>query len=148
MTHDTLKQNLLTALYAWIRQRPGLDYGNYGNPTSYRQELRSIQRDLHDARRFLRDVELSSITGNELLTAFSAFSGRMEWKDGELHYCTGQYWPTEYRKCVAAIAANALWNYLREDYAKTAKDDESPGSAIRREFRKRYGRTIQTRWFG
>jgi hypothetical protein len=146
-TTDTLKTELLDNLFTWIRQRPGLDYGNYGDPTSYRAELRHIRKDLHHARTLLRAVELSSLSGDTLLQAFRAFSGRMEWKNGHLEYCTGQYWPTEYRKVVCAIAAQALWDHYREDFSVAAKPGESAGEAIRRKFRQMFGRSIQTRWF-
>lgn len=29
-------------------------------------------------------------------------------------YCTGQYFPTEYRRAVCAVLASALWDYVRE----------------------------------
>ena len=57
------KQAIITALESWIKQRPGLEYGNYGDPVSYRAELRGITRDLQQARTLLRHVELSGITG-------------------------------------------------------------------------------------
>jgi hypothetical protein len=31
-----------------------------------------------------------------------------------IHYTTGQYYPTEYRRAVASVAASALWDYVRE----------------------------------
>src|SRR3990167_6373839 len=98
---DNEKQAITTALYNWIRQRPGLEYGNYGNPASYRAELRGITKDLHDARQLLRAVELSSVTGKQLKEAFRAFSGRLTCTvkptdtagyTASLDYCTGQYW--------------------------------------------------------
>lgn len=146
------KEQLLEALYAWVRQRPGLDYGNYGDVSRYRAELRQIQKDLDHARILLSAVSRSSITGEELLKAFSAFSGRMEWRNGQLDYTTGQYWPTEYRKVVCAIAAQALWHYKRE-YCMPAPDEQwhynglSAGDFLRQSFRKEFGNGIQTRWF-
>jgi hypothetical protein len=141
------KSQLIDALRVWIRQRPGLDYGNYGEPHSYRAELRSIARDKRDAEHLLRAVELSAMTGQDLLAGFRAFSGRLEWTGKGLQYTTGQYWPTEYRKAVAAVCASALWDYYREDYSQDARGTESPGDAIRRNFKRVYGRTIQHRWF-
>ena len=161
------KQAIVAALYNWIKQRPGLEYGNYGEPTSYRAEIRSITKDLHDARLLLRHVELSSVTADQLKTAFRAFSGRLSctvkpvYASGKvavipghvigytatLDYCTGQYWPTEYRRAAAAVCASALWDHYREGYAASAKKDESPGDAIRRNFRREYGRNFQERWF-
>lgn len=141
------KAQLIDALSTWIHQRPGLEFGNYGESRAYRKELRQITKDLHDARQLLRAVESSSITADALLDAFRAFSGRMQWTNRQLEYCTGQYWPTEYRKVVCAIAAQALWDHYRDDYSASATPGESPGDAIRRHFKRAYGRTIQQRWF-
>lgn len=145
------KAQIIAALYAWIRQRPGLEYGNYGTPASYRSEMRSITKDLHTARRLLRDIELSGITAEQLIHASEhAFSGRLSITpkgDGfEIDYCTGQYWPTEYRKAVCAVCANALWDHYRGDIKP--KPGQPPGDAIRANFRKIYGRGIQSTWFG
>jgi hypothetical protein len=112
----TNKQAIISALASWIKQRPGLEYGNYGDPVSYRAELRSITRDLQDARTLLRAVELSGITGEELAQAFDrAYSGRLSWNGARLDYCTGQYWPTEYRRAACAVLASALWGYHRDN---------------------------------
>lgn len=138
---------ILDALWAWIRQRPGLDFRDYGEVSSYRAELRSITQDLHDARTLLRAIELSSMTADTLKGGFRAYSGRLEWKGGKVEYCTGQYWPTEYRRVVCAVAASALWDYHREDFAASAKGGESPGDAIRRNFKRLFGRRLQARWF-
>lgn len=114
------KSTIITLLDRWIRQRPGLEYGNYGEPTSYRAEVRSIGRDLAHARQLLRAVELSGITGEELAAAFPrAYSGRLTLHQDDkgawrLNYCAGQYWPTEYRSAVCAVLAAALWSYKRE----------------------------------
>jgi len=160
------KQLIITALSTFIRQRPGLDFGNYADVKAYQSELRSITRDLHDARHLLRSVELrDSITAEDLLAAFKrAYSGRLtisETEDGRarLEYCTGQYWPTEYRKAVAAVCASALWDYTREcmpeptgKVTRNGFEHDSikgltPGDWLRREFRREYGRGIQSRWF-
>lgn len=157
------KQAIVDALRTWINQRPGLEYGNYGNITNYRSELRSITRDLHHARDLLRAVELrDSISAEDLAKAFRAYSGRMTLteKDGAVHldYCTGQYWPTEYRKVVCAIAASALWEYVRFGCMPKPEpeagrpgyetyDGISAGDWIRRYFRREFGRSIASRWF-
>ncbi len=175
------KAQIITALRAWIAQRPGLEYGNYGDPTAYRREMRSITKDRHHAEQLIRAVELSSMTAEQLKQGFSAYSGRLEWKlvqmnrldspcadcgvkpnrehlesckggqhslEGhKLTYCTGQYWPTEYRRAVCAVCASALWNYYRDDMVMAAKPGESPGDAIRRGFRIQYGKRMQERWF-
>ena len=137
----TEKTAIVDALYQWIGQRPGLDYGNYGDPKSYRSEVRGITAQLHDARDLLRFVAQSpSITADDLKEAFGrGFSGRLSWNGTKLDYCTGQYWPTEYRAAVCGVLANALWAYFREP--------ESTGDSIRAAARRNFGRGIQSRWF-
>lgn len=140
------KNHILTALRAWINQRPGLDFCNYGDVSAYRSELRGITRDRKEALVLLRAIELrDSITAEQILAAFPhAYSGRLSIseatnKAGEpaakLDYCTGQYWPTEYRKAAAAVLASVLWDYFRR--CMPAPD------AAKREF----GSSIQARWF-
>jgi len=157
------KETIISLLRAWINQRPGLDPVNYGfapycNPNErrdalklYRSEMRHITKQKHDAETLLRAVELSGITAEGLRVAFRAYSGRLELKqEGEeyrLSYCAGQYWPTEYRAAACAVLASALWDYHRDDYAATAKGNESAGDAIRRNFKRVFGRGIASTWF-
>ena len=134
-THNTddRKTAILDALDAFVRQRPGLEFGNYGDVTSYRSELRSITRDLHDYRELRKAVQWrDGITADALLEATHAFSGRLQLKETakepacgyinsgnlgvvafDVDYCTGQYFPTEYRKAACAVLAQALWDYTR-----------------------------------
>lgn len=166
------KQHIIAALDAWIRQRPGLEYGNYGDPKSYNAELRSITRDLREARTLLRFVERTdSITADDLREAFKrAYSGRLtleETPDGRarLEYCTGQYRPTEYRKAAAAVCASALWAWMRDkcmplpvykqhgsatDHPMRTEalyDGKSAGDYLRHAFRREFGRGTAARWF-
>lgn len=113
------KQQILQALSTWIKQRPGLEFGNYGSLAPYRAELRQIAKDKRDAEQLLQAVALrDSITAADLAKAFSAYSGRLSLSEDKhgaarLDYCTGQYWPTEYRKAAAAVLASALWEHVR-----------------------------------
>lgn len=147
----TTTENILTALSKFARQRPGLEFGNYGDVSAYRSEMRRITRQLADANTLMRAVELSSITPETLTEAFRAFSGRLSMTETDkglrLDYCTGQYFPTEYRAAVCAVLAAALRDHYREDFAKAAKPGESAGDAIRRQFRQLFGRGIAARWF-
>lgn len=117
---DPLKLQILAALHRFVRQRPGLDWRNYGDRAAYREEMRGITRDLKEAETLLRQVALAhTITGEDLITASRlSFSGRLkinQTPDGvTLDYCTGQYFPTEYRRAVAAICAGALWDWVRQ----------------------------------
>lgn len=166
------KQQIITALYAFVAQRSGMDYSNYGDAKSYRAEQRSITRDGAEARRLIRDVELrDSITAADILeSAQRAFSGRLSIvvrADGAVavDYCTGQYFPTEYRKAVCAVMAHCLWHWKRTQcmpapvIKQHGSADKPPmlteelydglhgGDWLRRSFRREYGRGIQSRWF-
>lgn len=144
------KSVILAALRAWVNQRPGLQFCNYGECKSYRAELRAIARDKRDAETLLTSVELADgISAYDLRDAFPhAFSGRLSWEEdgkggGKLGYCCGQYWPTEYRKAVCAVLSSALWNHYRDEM----RDEERPGDALRAKFRRLFGRSLASRWF-
>jgi len=126
---------MLEKLHAFIRQRPGLEFGNYGDAALYRKELRQITRDKRDAEAMLFRVWRSQMTP-ELLgnAAKSAFSGRLTWNGTDWEYCTGQYWPTEYRKAACAVLAAALrvyWMHPTLSVWRSAKAELGVGVAKR-----------------
>lgn len=145
------KTNLLTAIGAFARQRPGLQFGNYGSVPAYRAEARAIQRALREAETLsLAVAERDSITADDIVRASrSAYSGRLtitELTPGtfRVDYCTGQYFPTEYRNAVCAVLASALWGAARESAKPT--EHLSIGDAIRAEFRAEFGWRLQRKW--
>ena len=143
------RQAIMNALSAFVRQRAGLEFANYGDISAYRSEQRAITRQLHDFRELHRYVELSGITAEQLQEAAkSAFSGRLSLVErGDkvgVNYCTGQYFPTEYRAAACAVLSSALWNYFRSDIPP---DAERPGDLLREKFRRMFGRGMQSRWF-
>ena len=173
---DTEKQAIIDALGVFMRRRSGMEPGNYGSYTDYRQEQRSVTRDLHQARLLLREVELrDGITATDLKAAFRAYSGRLtcndisaRYDDGSIYwrfslgYCTGQYFPTEYRKAVCAVLAQALWDWKRDQcmppavitdgentyrYSPSDKNTVSAGDWLRASFKRDYGHAIASRWF-
>lgn len=123
------KAHLIALLASWIAQRPGLEFANYGDVSSYRSEMRSITKDGAVAKQLLRYVEMmDSISAEDIIEGFRAFSGRLslvlrndEWT---LDYCTGQYWPTEYRRAAAAVLSSVIWNYWRSDIPMSDKSAE------------------------
>ena len=145
------KNDLCAALRAWVNQRPGLDFSNYGDVTSYRSELRGITRQRADALQMLRAVELrDSITAADMLAELQSNS-RLFWdmEKSRLEYVTGQYWCTEYRRAAAAMLASVLWNFYRVHCMplKASNPGFSAGEYIRRALRKEFGRGIGSRWF-
>lgn len=207
------KQAILTALDKFVRQRAGLEFGNYGDVTSYRAEQRSITKDLHHYRELERYVSWrDSITADMLLEAArSAYSGRLTLKGAyisgyyvmgqhtsvawhtdkesaereakrggyrveaalgkcgsdhgvQIEYCTGQYFPTEYRRAACAVLASAIWAAMRANMPApreprltrthgtfTSEHDniegKTPGDWLRSKARAEFGRGIAARWF-
>lgn len=147
------KSAILTALDAFIRQRPGLEFGNYGCIRTYRAELRSITKDLHHARDLLAYVACrDSITVERILNAARhSFSGRLSIVADDsgavrINYCTGQYWPTEYRRAVCVVLSSVIWDYWRDECAPSPKP-ENMGDWLRTKARREFGRAIASRFF-
>ena len=150
------KSTIVAALDAFIRQRPGLEFGNYGDVSSYRSEVRSIGKDLQHARALLRYVEWhDSITAEMILDA--AKSGRLSIVvDGNkvrVDYCTGQYWPTEYRPAVCRLLSSVIWDWMRENAPVDAgpidkfSNLQNVGPWIRKQASREFGTSIAQRWF-
>lgn len=142
---DSDKAKTIALLAAWIGQRPGLDRNNYERGGGYQSEARRIARDGREARTLLKAIEWRGISGADLRDASErAFSGRLELKPDRIDYCTGQYWPTEYRAAACAVLARALWYYWRDHVPESV---ENKGQYLRDKARKEFGRGIQSRWF-
>ena len=145
------KETYIAALFKFVGQRPGLEFGNYGSAAAYRSEMRRITRQRHDFRRLAHEVELlaSGISAENLVDAArSAFSGRLTFVEkGDkvgVDYCAGQYFPTEYRAAACAVLASALWDYYRADIPP---ETENRGDKLRAKFRRMFGASIASRWF-
>lgn len=127
MNPDTLKQAICDALATFIRSRPGFEYANYGDAASYNSDVRRAARQKQDAETMLAAVRWrDSITGADLIEA--ARGGRLTIEVNpagtvggimrpvvRIDYCTGQYYPTEYRAGVCRVLATALWDHAREN---------------------------------
>lgn len=153
---DTLKSNLLTALRKFAAQRAGLHYADYHDGRNraagikmYRAEAREITRQLHDARTLLSAIEQSGMPGEALKAAFTRRLTVSVDATGNvaLDYAAGQYFAVEYRAAVCGVASLALWDYYRDAYAASAKQGESLGDAIRRNFKREFGARIQKLYF-
>jgi hypothetical protein len=135
---------MLETLHRFIRQRPGLEFGNYKDATEYRRELRLITRDKRDAEAMLFCVWRSLMVTKTLQEAAQqAFSGRLTWNVKEWDYVTGQYWPTEYRRAACAVLARALWLHWSSAWSATPFSAES----VRAEAKRSLGVGIAKRWF-
>lgn len=73
---DTLKTAICDALAAFIRQRPGFEFCNYGDAASYRADSRRASLQKRDAETLLQAVRWrDSISGADLIEA--ARGGRL-----------------------------------------------------------------------
>lgn len=106
----------LHAIAAYAAQRPGLEFGNYcsgwsdaSGRAAYTAESRRISRDLARVREALHDAHYAGVTDADVVHACArAFSGRLQVSaSGTVDYCTGQYWPTEYRAACVAVLREA-----------------------------------------
>lgn len=158
------KTQIIETLRAFIAQKPGLEFANYGDVKAYRSEMRSITKDRHQAETLLNSVAWrDSITAADLVKAAEgAYSGRLSIKetdkgDVRIDYCAGQYFPTEYRRAACAVLASALWNYWRE-HCMPEPEHKQPGDAgtyrgmsagdfLRNTAKKEFGRVMAARWF-
>lgn len=156
---------ILALLESWVTQRPGLDPRDYisgwndtNGRSAYRSDSRRITQQRNDALAMLRYISLrESITADMLKAAIPrAFSGRLKLENVagtyplKLSYCTGQYWPTEYRAAACAVLAAAIWDWLRtllDDSPQPIAGCKSPGDWLRATARRELGASIARRWF-
>jgi hypothetical protein len=78
-----------------------------------------------------------------------------------IDYCTGQYWPTEYRKATCAVLSQAIWAWTSAHAmpAPTLHHNSETGETVQRfkglrvgdylraSFRREFGRGMASRWF-
>lgn len=141
MQHD--KQTIINALRAFMEQRPGLEWINYQDGPAYRADARVITQQLHDARAMLAYIDRAgSISADDIIRAASHRLTIETMPDGSarVDYCTGQYWPVEYRAAVARLCSDVLWAQARDIDGLNL-----PG--IQSRARRLFGRGIATRWF-
>ena len=141
------KSAVISAMIRFINQRPGLEFANYGDVDAYRHDSSRITRDKHLAHKLINYVmQRESITAADIIEASKrAYAGRLEINqtaDGfDVDYCTGQYFPTEYRRAAACVLACAVWHRLAAD--KPGADADHIRKAARREL----GRTLAREFF-
>lgn len=127
MTNEPSKLAILEALRAFVRQRPGLEFANYGDLTVFRSESRRITRQLNDAELLIDAVELrQSITVDDILaeaTERERLTITMADASVGISYTTGQYWPTEYRAAVCRLLSRVLWRNWADDLPPCSADE-------------------------
>ena len=142
----TTLEQYTAALRAFIMQRPRFEPANYaGCASAYRADYRRCLADRDDALQLLAYV--SRATDSAIMQASIADalrSGRLEWnaETAELDYCTGQYFPTEYRNAACQLLARALWAYWRGNAPADCSRE-----VMTRIARDVLGKRLARRWF-
>lgn len=142
--------NTIEKLTKFVNQRPGLDFCNYGDGSAYRSEMAEITRDRTDFFELLSFAFRRIDNLNEQLTAYlSKDSGRLTLnKDGQLEYCTGQYFPTEYRPAANRVLANLIFaSYRDEIEANTPNNVYKDGHEIRKAIKRNVSRRLARNYF-
>ena len=137
----TTQTTTIQKLIKWVNQRPGLDFANYGDVTSYRAESREITADRNDFFELLAFAQIAVPELEQKLTdKLKNDSGRLTIdSEGRLNYCTGQYFPTEYRPAASRILSSIIWNELRKEY--------ETGDQIRKAARRNVSRRVAKHYF-
>lgn len=99
----------LVALIDYVAQAPGIESGNYGNWHDYRKEANHVSRQWRKIHELIHIASYLRITDAEVIEESQyAYSGRYQWDGKQWDYCTGQYFPTEYRSAVISILNNLI----------------------------------------
>ena len=151
MTTD--KETIIAALRAWVRQRPGLEPGNYISDwrdaegrSAYRSESRAITQQRHDAEYLLALASSPLVTAEHLAEQLTR-GGRLTWNGERLDYCAGQYWCTEYRAAACRAVSSALWYAWRDEYLAAHGTTDGAGEYVRRQACAMFPRGVVRRWF-
>ena len=143
-TATVTKSEILNLMRAFIAQRSGLDWRNYASDwrdnsgmSALRSDRNRILQHGRDARELLRFVERSEMPVEFIMRELE--TGRLTFDPARhsLDYCTGQYFPTEYRAAVCRALANAIWRFYRDSLEMD----------VRQFARDEFGRGIAARWF-
>lgn len=145
----TIPKSYTQLLTKFAHQRPGLDFCNYGDVRSYRQESREITKDLHDFNELLRYARLRvSNLDQKIEDYLKRSSGRLRITDkGDLEYITGQYFPTEYRPASARVLADIIWADYRDEKRADGTPIYETGNHIRSQLKQWFGRRIMKYYF-
>lgn len=109
----------LQALSAFVAQRSGINYADYGNRDAYMGDYRPMIQQGKDFRKMAAFAFYSSVNNEDIIKASDqVFSGRLQFDviSGQyaVNYCTGQYFPTEYRLASCWLISRVIRNYWTE----------------------------------
>lgn len=142
-----MNTNTTELLCKFVNSRPGLEYANYEDITSYRAEMREITKDRNDFFELLSLAQRRVDNFDAKLSEYLASTnGRLSLKNGKLDYCTGQYFPTEYRPAANRILRDMIWADYRDEM-EADKPVYADGHAIRKAIARNVSRRITKCYF-
>lgn len=103
------KNTICAKLRAFAKRNPNMHAANYADWRSYKAEARRVTRDLAAALDLIDRVEREERATATMMLA--NLDRRLTWDAGrgDVEYCAGQYFATEYRKAVQQVCAMTLW---------------------------------------
>jgi len=137
-------------LTKFVNQRPNLDFSNYGDVSAYRSESAEITRDRTDYFELLSYAFQRINHLNDAVEKYlQSTSGRLTInKDGNLEYCTGQYFPTEYRPAANRILANLIFASYRDEIEYNSPNNVyKDGNEIRKAIKRNVSRRLFKNYF-
>jgi hypothetical protein len=136
-------------LVRFVNQKPGLDFCNYGDVKIYRQEMNEITRDKHDFSELLNLAYRRIDNLNDQVTKYlKNTSGRLKLNDSDnLEYCTGQYFPTEYRPASCNVLSNLIFASYRDEKDNEGNPVYNNGNEIRKAISRNVSRRVIKNYF-
>jgi hypothetical protein len=142
------RSELLQLIAAHVNGRPGFEPGNYATYADLRRDQREATQQRSDAHAMLAAIGWrDSIDADTIRKALQS-GGRLTLDDdGRLSYCTGQYYPTEFRAGACRVLAAMLWDYWRDNYYSQHGNHGGAAQYVRDVARRELGRGVASRWF-
>ena len=129
---------LKALLRAFVAQRPGFDYRNYGTVSAYRADQKRAMRDKADALALISAYPDDA--DSRFLTDALRSGNRLSLEGGQLEYTAGQYYCTEYRAAVCRAVSDALHAHLYSHEKQSLQ-------TVRQRMARIVGRGCANRWF-
>jgi len=142
-----MKNSTIEKLIDFVNQRPGLDFANYGDSKSYNSESREITKDRNDFYELLALALYCNDLDRNLKQLLEQSNDRLTLKNGNLEYCAGQYFPTEYRPAACRALVSIIWNSLRTEKDSKGEFIYKDGHEIRKAAKRNLSRRTANNYF-
>lgn len=154
--NTTAQQTAKDKLIKFARQRSGIDRRDYYSDLRDKEGIKAFCSEYREITNDLKRFNELMIAchyciddlDKKIETYLKNSSGRLTINEnGHIEYCTGQYFPTEYRKAAGRVLADLLWADFRDSKDHEGNPTYNTGHEIRTAIRKRFGRALCNYWF-